>query len=227
MRIDCHCHTIYSKHWFWGFDSLNTPLEVVKAAMKKGLNGLAITDHNKVKGSLIARKISKRFKNFIIITGSEIQTNSGDFLALGVKEDIPKNLSIEETIEKIHDLGGIGVAPHPFGRYLLRKCVENNGRRADAIEVFNASLTNSQNSKALQLALKFSKPVTAGSDAHSIREIGNAGIIFDDDPIEEILKGKTKIFGVRTPLKDIAYLTARKFIRSAEWRISGRRDKYI
>jgi predicted metal-dependent phosphoesterase TrpH len=227
MRIDCHCHTIYSKHWFWGFDSLNTPIDIIKVAIKNGLDGLAITDHNKVKGSLIAKKVAKRFKNFTIITGSEIQTQSGDFIALGIKEDIPKNLSLEETIEKIHDLGGIGVAPHPFGRYIFRKCVKEDGVKADAIEVFNASLTSIQNKRALQLAKNFKKPVTAGSDAHSTKEVGNAGIICNSNPIEEILKGKIKIFGRHTPLIDTAYLIAKKFMRSIEWRISGGRDKYI
>jgi len=226
MKIDCHCHTIYSKHWFWGFDSLNKPEEIIKVAVKKGLDGLAITDHNAVKGSLIAKKIAKKYKNFIIITGSEIQTNSGDFLALGVKENIPKNLSLEETIEKIHDLGGIGIAPHPFGRYVFRKCVRDDAVKADAIEVFNSSLTNMQNKRAMQLARTFKKPITAGSDAHSINEVGNAGIICND-PLEDIIKGKVKIFGRKTPFLDIAYLISRKFIRSVEWRLSGAKKNYI
>ena len=68
MRIDTHVHTIYSKHWFWGFDSLNTPLEMIKFAIKKGLDGLAITDHNTVKGSMVGKKIAKSFKGFKIIT---------------------------------------------------------------------------------------------------------------------------------------------------------------
>jgi len=65
MRIDCHCHTIYSKHWFWGYDSINTPKEMIKAAIKKGLDGIAITDHNTVKGSLIGKKIAKKYKNLL------------------------------------------------------------------------------------------------------------------------------------------------------------------
>src|SRR4030067_1854146 len=115
MKIDCHCHTIYSRHAFWGSDALNTPLEMIKAAVKKGIDGLAITDHNTVKGSLIAKKEARRFKNFKIITGCEVRTREGEIIALGVKENIPMNLSIEETVKIIKDLGGISVAPHPFG----------------------------------------------------------------------------------------------------------------
>jgi predicted metal-dependent phosphoesterase TrpH len=200
---------------------------MIKVAIKRGLSGVAITDHDAVKGSLIVKKIAKSYKNFIVITGSEIKTKLGDFIALGIKEDVPRNLNLEETIEKIHDLGGIGIAPHPFGRYIFRKCVKNNAVKADAIEVFNSSLTNIQNKRALQLARNFRKPMTAGSDAHCTKEVGNAGIICNGNPIEDILKGKTEIFGKRTSLTDSAYLISRKFIRSIEWRISKTRSKYI
>jgi len=226
MRIDLHVHSIYSRHWFFGYDSLNTPKEMIKAAIKRSLNGLAITDHNTVKGSLVAKRIAKKYKDFIIITGSEIKTKDGEVTALGIKENVPLGLSLEETIEKIHDLGGIAIAPHPFGKYFFRKCVGEKAVNADAIEVFNSTLTNNANKRALILAQKFKKPKTAGSDAHSIREVGNAGIICNSNPIEDILKGKVKIFGKYTSLIDIAYLTARKFIRSAEWRISRSRGYF-
>lgn len=227
MRMDCHCHTIYSKHYFWGSDALSTPQDMIKAAIKKGMDGLAVTDHNYVRGSLIAERAAKRFKDFLIITGCEVMTNEGEIIALGIRENVPTNLSIEETVEKIHDLGGIATAPHPFGSYIFRTCSGRKSVMADAIEVFNSTLTNGQNSKALNLAKAFKKPFVAGSDAHSSREVGNAGIIFEGDPIDDILKKKVKIFGRHTSLLEIAYRSTRKFTRSVEWRITGRRKKYI
>lgn len=188
MKIDCHCHTIYSKHFFWGFDALNTPLEMIKAAIKKGIDGLAVTDHNTVKGSLIAKKVAKRFKNFVIITGCEIRTKEGEIIGLDIKENIPMNLNIEETVEKIHDLGGIATAPHPFGNYIFRRCAGRNGLKADALEVYNSTLTKKQNNKALDMAKLFKKSMTAGSDAHSSREVGNAGIMTYGNLIDDILK---------------------------------------
>lgn len=227
MRIDCHCHTIYSKHWFWGYDSINTPKEMIKAAIKKGLDGIAITDHNTVKGSLIGKEIAKKYKNFIVLTGSEIRTKTIEIIGLGIKKDVAANLSLEETIEKIHNLGGIAVIPHPFGKYFFRGSVIKDPLNADAIEVYNSKLRKSANKKALNLANKFKKRKTAGSDAHSIRGVGNAGIICNSDPIEDILKGRVKIFGKRTSLIDIVRLTSKKFIRSLEWRISGKRGRHI
>ena len=226
MRIDCHCHTIYSKHPFWVFDALNTPLEMIKSSVKRGLNGLAITDHNNVRGSLIAKKVAKKFKNFIILTGSEIRTRDGEIIGLGIKDDVPINLSLEETVDKIHDLGGVAIASHPFGSYIFRRCTGRKSINADAIEAFNSTLTKNQNIKALRLAKEFKKSMTAGSDAHSSREIGNAGILVEGDPLESILKGKVKIFGRKTSMIDIAYLISRKFFRSIKWRMNGNK-KYF
>jgi predicted metal-dependent phosphoesterase TrpH len=222
LKIDCHCHTIYSKHWFWGFDALNTPEQMIRFAIKKGFDGLAIVDHNDVKGSLIAKKVARRYK-FTILTGAEIKTLSGDLIALGVKENIPMRLTVEETVDRIHDLGGVAIAPHPFGKYFFRTCLGDEASKADAVEVFNATLTSLANKRALILSQKFRKGRSAGSDAHSVKEVGNAGIICGDDPIEDIIKGRAKVFGQSTTLANISYLVARKFFRSIEWRLEGKR----
>jgi hypothetical protein len=199
---------------------------MIKAAMKKGLDGLAVTDHNTVRGSLVAKKLAKRFK-FLIITGSEIKTEEGEIIALGIKENVPIGLTIEETVEKIHELGGIATAPHPFGSYIFRRCAGRKGLMADAIEVYNSTLTKGQNKKALVMAQLFKKSITAGSDAHSSRNVGNAGVIVNGDPIEDILKNRVEIFGKHTSILEIANITYRKFARSVEWRITGRRKNYV
>lgn len=228
MRIDCHCHTIYSKHFLWGYDSLNKPRDLIKAAIKKGIDGLAVTDHDTVKGSIVTKNIAKGFKNFLVITGSEIKTREGEIQGLGITEDVPKGLSIEETVEKIRELGGVAVAVHPFGSYIFRKGVERGAIKADAIEVFNgANLFKGSNDKALTLARRYKKPMTAGSDAHNLREVGNAGIIFNGDPLKAIMKKDAKIYGKKNTIVDIAALTSKKFIRSVEWRLSRKRGKHI
>ncbi len=223
-RFDLHSHTVYSKHWFWGTDALNSPKTMVKAARKKGLSGLAITDHQTVRGSIVGKKYASGIKDFTVITGMEIHTLSGDIVALGIKENVPDNMPLDITIEKIHSLGGIAVAAHPFASFLVRKCVGREAKKLDAIEVFNAgSCKKFQNMKALRLAEKLSKPKTAGSDAHSIMDVGRAGIecnsAREDDIIEEIMKKEVKIFGSYTPYRNIAAITLLKFSRSLKYRI--------
>ena len=228
MRIDCHCHTIYSKHFLWGYDALNKPRDLIKAAIKKGLDGIAVTDHDTVRGSIVAKRVAKSFKGFLVITGSEIKTKEGEIQGLGITKNIPKDLSIEETVEKIHDLGGIAIAVHPFGSYLLRKGVEHSAIKADAVEIFNAAnLFQGSNNKASMLARRYKMPVTAGSDAHNTREVGNAGIICTGDPLNAIMKKKVKVFGKRNTVADMAVLMSKKFMRSAGWRLSGGRGKHV
>lgn len=222
MRMDIHVHSTYSRHWFWGRDALNTPKEMVKAAIKNGLGGIAITDHSTIKGSLVAKKYARN-KNFIVITGIEIHSKSGDIIGLGIKENVPDNLSLEKTIEKIHNLSGIAIAPHPFAKYLFRKCLKEKAKKCDVIEVFNASCRKIHNKKALEFAKKFNKPKVAGSDAHSYRDIGRAGIICnsqkEDNILENIRKGKIEIFRDYTPYRNIMLLTLQKFSRSLKSRI--------
>ncbi|MBU3957540.1 MAG: PHP domain-containing protein [Nanoarchaeota archaeon] len=224
QKFDLHSHTVYSKHWFWGTDALDTPQRMVKAAIKRGMSGLAITDHQTVKGSLVAKKFAKRCKGFIILTGTEIRTLAGDVVALGIKEDVPDDLSLADTIERIHALGGIAVAAHPFAKFIVRKCVGYEAKRLDAIEVFNAgSCKGFQNRKAAEYAGKFGMPKSAGSDAHCARDAGRAGIICgartQDDVLESVMKKRCEIFGEYTPYKDLAYLSIMKFSRSLKSRI--------
>ena len=58
LKFDLHIHTTCSKHPFWGVDAMNCPKEAIKRAIKLGLDGIAITDHNTTRGGL---KISKIF----------------------------------------------------------------------------------------------------------------------------------------------------------------------
>ena len=223
MRFDLHTHTTYSRHHILGCDAINTPREMVKAAVKKGLSGIAVTDHQVVKGSLVAKEFAKKYKkDFKVITGLEIKTQSGDILALGVKKNIPDNLTIENTVEKINNLGGLSIAAHPYGEFGLRTCVKDEAVKADAIEVFNASSCRGfQNKKAKELAKKYKKPIAAGSDAHYWKIIGNAGILCNGNPLEAIRKKKVKIFGHYTPLKDIAVVGVKKTIRSIKWKLKS------
>ncbi|MBN2203366.1 MAG: PHP domain-containing protein [Candidatus Aenigmarchaeota archaeon] len=226
MRLDCHCHTIYSKHFLWGYDSISKPRDLIKSAIRKGLDGIAVTDHDCVKGSLATKKIAKSFKGFIVVTGSEIKTAKGDVQGLGITEDVPNRLSVEETVERIHDLGGIAVAVHPFGNYIFRQGVGKEALKADAIEIFNgANLFNHSNEKARLLARRYKRPVTGGSDAHSTREVGNCGIEFEGDPLEAIMKKKVKVFGKKNSMADMARLTYKKFTRAGKWRILRKRGK--
>ncbi len=86
IKLDLHIHSQYSE------DAIGSPKDIIKSLKKKGLQGMAITDHNTVEGGLKAVKIAP--KDFIVIPGIEISTADGHMLALNVEKNIARNLSI-------------------------------------------------------------------------------------------------------------------------------------
>lgn len=213
MFYDLHNHTNYSKHWFFGVDALNTPKEMVKTAIKRGLDGMAITDHDNVKGGLKALAVAHRMcRNFKVIPGTEISSKAGHMLGLGIKENVRPDLSVEETVEKIHDLGGVAVAAHPFARFWFRACLKEDAVKADAIEVLNAcTCKNFQNRRAALLAKKSGVPGMAASDSHCTRTVGLAGIICSGDPLSALKKGRFDVFGKIAKNRDFLYLGGKKY----------------
>ena len=177
---------------------MNTPRELIEAAIKKGLGGIIITDHDNVTGGLIGEKICAKYGGFRVIPGAEITSHCGHILAIGLRSNIPKDLSVEETVDRIHDLGGIAIASHPFAGG-KRPSLGEECLKTDGVEVFNANNKFVANSRALSLAMDHRSPMTAGSDAHWARNLGYAGIVCDD-PIEDICHRRTKIFGNYTSL---------------------------
>ncbi len=192
MKIDIHIHSSYSS------DGTVSPKEILKYAKKKELNGIAITDHNVIQGSLKLWKENKNMKDFVIIPGVEISSSEGHILALGIKEMIPRGLPTQETIQKVNELGGLAIASHPYRFW--SGLGEENVRKSKfkIIEVMNSRSLKKENIKAMKLAEELGCGKTGGSDCHSINHLGNAYTKFDnpsfdmDDILEDIIKGRTK-----------------------------------
>src|SRR3989344_8068365 len=99
-KIDLHIHSCYSKNtWntkFFMPPSRSRPEQILKMAQKKGLHALAITDHDNIKGSMIAHRLAKKYA-MIAIPSVEVSSSDGHLLALNVKEDITKGKNAEDT----------------------------------------------------------------------------------------------------------------------------------
>ena len=156
LYFDCHIHSNYSH------DSLMRPGRILKRAKKAGLTGVAITDHDTIRGSLEARKLEKGI-GVTVIPGAEILTDSGDIIGLLVNEEI-RSRRWDDVIDEIREQGGVSVLPHP---YRSHPNVLELAKAVDLIEVWNARSTVEQNERALQLAGRLQKPGMYGSDAHT------------------------------------------------------------
>jgi len=197
LKIDLHLHTHYSE------DATTTLKEVVTNAKKRGLDGVAVTDHDTTRGA----KILAKQKQLLVIPSIEVSCLQGHVLALGVTEPITPRLSLTETVEKIHQKDGIAVIAHPA--VVLKTGLGHKISSAssiDAIEVINAAAFPFfvSNYLSRRLAQRLRLPETAGSDAHHPQEIGKAYTLIDaesnrDDIIESIRRGKTAPFGKPIP----------------------------
>jgi hypothetical protein len=172
MRADLHIHTFHSK------DNHQTIQEIFEAAKQKDIKAIAITDHNTTAGAAAVMKAAPGW--LIVLPGIEITSEDGHILALNVQQEIPKGLSVPETIGRIHEAGGIAVAAHPYRRWSGLKELSVRQNPFDAIEAINGRNTRKGNRHALDLALELGMPMIAGSDAHKPSNIGAAITVFPD-----------------------------------------------
>jgi len=191
LKLDLHIHSQYSE------DGTGTHLEIAKILKKKGLNGMAVTDHNTVEGGLSALKVTT--KDFVVIPGVEISTKDGHIIALNIKENIPRSLTVEETVEKIIDKGGIPIVPHLYRSLsgIKEKKLKKIIKKVPAIEVFNSCSVLQTNLKTMKIAKKYNLGGTGGSDSHIPSFVGEAYTLVDtnnfniDSIISSIEKKKT------------------------------------
>ena len=103
---DIHMHTLFS------YDGTATVPAVLNRASQVGLDLIAITDHDEIRGALLAEQLAPKF-GIQVIPGVEITTAEGDLLALSIRKLIPAGLSLIETVNRVGQQGGFCVAPHP------------------------------------------------------------------------------------------------------------------
>lgn len=208
--FDFHTHSHFST------DSRMVPSNIVNTAKKKGLKGIAITDHNTVRGGIEAKKESSS-SDFIVIAGSEIMTDVGEIIGLFLNEEI-SSTDPNVVIDEIKGQGGISVLPHPFRSFLLPQNREKKGipeeiiKRIQLIEILNSRTRGRDNQKALDLASKMKRPMVTGSDAHFYREVGCITTSIDYCSSEEelrksLLEGRTFV-----EPKQYSFLNAVPFI---------------
>lgn len=188
MKADLHIHSNFSN------DGKSTVEEIVAEAVEKGLGCIAITDHN----SFEAYDLVKDNGKVIVMPGIEVSSEEGHILAYGVSGDIPRGMTIKETIDAIHEAGGVAFAAHPYRWWSglgEKNTLENN---FDGIEARNARSTASSNRRSEALAARTGKPVSAGSDAHTPQCVGDGVVELPDsvstwqDALKAVMEGKAK-----------------------------------
>ena len=194
MRFDLHVHSNFSD----GQDSVEA---VLRAALRRGLYGLSITDHDTLGGSQKALKVIREERlDLVLIPGAEVTTSEGHLLCLGIEELPPRGLSPEETADLAREQGGIAIVPHPYHpfRHAIGRIPD-----CDAVEVYNSKhLFGIANARARMGARHRHLPMVAGSDSHYAATVGLGVTDIQASDAEEavaaIREGRTRIVGKRT-----------------------------
>lgn len=193
LRVEFHCHTRFS------IDSLVEPARLVETCRQRGIDRLVVTDHNTIAGARRAHEIDPG----LVIVGEEIMTDQGELLAAFVKEEIPRDLPAEEAIRRLREQDAFISVSHPFdrfrGKYWSRKQLKKLAHQVDAIEIFNSRCIPARlNHEAAAFAQEHRLAGTAGSDAHTLFEVGRAVMLLPEFSDTESL---------RTAMQSVKYET--------------------
>ena len=194
MRLDLHNHTRFSP------DSRVSPKDLVARARRAGLDGIAVTDHNAVEGIREAEVAAGR--DFIVIPAIEVSARSGHVLGYGVRQVVPRDLSVGETVERIVALGGVPVAAHPYRFWSGLGEEAAVGAPFAAYETQNSRTLRRGNVRAGALARTRKVGQTGGSDSHFVDEVGRAvtvvdgGILRADEIVQVLGQGRTAAQGI-------------------------------
>lgn len=200
VGADMHFHSQYS------MDSVSRMDNFLRKASKLGI-GVAVTDHNAIKGNLSAQK--NRY-GVMIIPGVEITCQNGahvmcyfhtpgeleEFFTRSIKPLMKKNpfaipATAREVIEIANDYQGVVGAPHPFApgplglhKIKIPKFIQ---KKVKLIEALNGYDFRKSNLKSLAWAKEQGKGITGGSDGHATLELGKVLTCAHADDAESFL----------------------------------------
>ena len=200
LRLDLHVHSERS------FDGCMSLSEIVALARERGLNGVAVCDHDRVMADV------PECDGFLIIPATEISTERGHLLGLFVTEEITTR-EFFAAVDAIHAQGGLAVIAHPFEHSTDANRLDDVMSRLDGVEIWNSRAdrkNKSANAMARELAQKWKKPVTAGSDAHVPEEVGGGVTVLEADELSlsavrtALLQGAKQVEGRRGRAMSVA-----------------------
>lgn len=219
-KVDCHVHSKYSKYvaitygmlrFIGAKDSYNELDDIYKTAKERGMDYVAITDHDTIEGALILND-----KHPDVIVGEELEVKASDkghlvhIGVLGLDEKVHddladlKKIGIKETTDYLKEKDifyflahvASSVSKKPLSAELIREWMEY----ADTLEVINSMLTHQENMLSRTIADFYGKKVIAGSDAHSLDKIGKTFTIAEkantkEEFLQALKKGEVHVIG--------------------------------
>jgi predicted metal-dependent phosphoesterase TrpH/glycosyltransferase involved in cell wall biosynthesis len=212
ILADLHLHTEHSH------DCTIPASDLLDYAEGIGLGAVAVTDHNVFTGALEAVELAKG-RTLRVIPGEEVKTTLGEVIGLFLEREIPRGMTMDETVEAIREQNALVYMPHPFDRMHTIPDAPTLHRLLPEIDVFEAYnarlLFETYNDEALRFARKYNLTMGAGSDAHVLQGVGTGCVRMRDfDTPEEFLLSLRTAEILRRP-KSYLYVQSLKWVAQA------------
>lgn len=206
---DMHVHTSVS-------DGIWDMRKYLCEAQKRGLSGLAITDHDNVQAGYAARELAAReFKDIEVIPGVEVSTATMHLLVYfpqsATVDNLPLHQSVFKTSELALKLGGVVATPHPEHKSTASAThteIKEMARLGyfPMVEIFNASVhdvslgkrfrrlptTNDLAKNLFEEIIEILGAPIGGTDAH-FRTVGRGLVAYEGTLEEALLNKKTSV----------------------------------
>ena len=173
-------------------DSFMSVDELIESAKAAGLDGVCLTDHDAFWTDEQVMELSRRH-GFLVLPGSEINTDAGHVLTFGLSR-YEFGMHKPEYLRACADrVGGVLIAAHPYRRRFLEEPGRDPANRAEmldkaiadpffglceAVESLNGRGSAEQNRYSGDLTSALTLPSVAGSDAHRVAQMGTAATEF-------------------------------------------------
>ena len=211
MKLDLHCHSEASP------DCLTKVERIIERCHETQIHVQAITDHNEIWGAQkLKALVEENGYPLTVIVGEEVSTSEGEIIGLFLKEKIEAGLAPEETVARIKAQDGLVLLPHgfdPLKRFRLQADARQRvAAGIDIVETFNARISRPRwNRAAVTWAEERGCLMSAGSDAHTLADVGSAWVevparpVADPEDLLAALEGGVPVGEWTHPLIAYAY----------------------
>jgi predicted metal-dependent phosphoesterase TrpH len=187
LLIDLHTHT---RPYSW--DSYLAPDELIERSKKAGLDGICLSEHDYLWDPDDVAALGRRHE-YLVLPAIEINTDDGHILVYGINKYVYGMHRSGELARHVEDAAGAMVGAHPYRRHMpwhlqderdyreaLARAARNAAfRHCVALEKYNGRGTVRENQFSAALCEHMGLPGTAGTDAHSISDIGRVATNFE------------------------------------------------
>lgn len=202
MKIDIHVHTSVVSNGTMRPEDLIQYVgrtKLVERAREQGVDGICITEHDRVWPAEVIRATREEF-GFPILSGMEVSTNYADYghvLVFGFESYVSGIWDINKLARVCRDQDAMMIVAHPFRELLFPRYPSGTVLSVEealqwpifqlvqGIEVFNGATLDRENRFAAEVCGRLGLKGTGGSDAHSATGLGNGITLFEREIHDE------------------------------------------